>query len=70
MSHRAPGGDVCRPRTAGRGAGGVLQDRGRKQSSLILDITLNQTATILPKTSVFKKIYKPKWEEKRQKERG
>lgn len=48
----------------------MLQDRGRKQSSLILDITLNQTATILPKTSVFKKIYKPKWEEKRQKERG
>lgn len=63
-------GDVCRPSSPSwrRLWEGKLQEhRGSEQSSLTLDITMSQTATILPRTSIFLKIHKPEWEKKKQK---
>lgn len=69
MSYRAPKGVMSGdPRQLGEGwSGEKLQDSGTEQSTLILGTSITQAATILPRTSIFLKIYKPKWEEKRQK---
>lgn len=60
--------DVWRPRQLGEGwSGEKAPGHGTEQRILILGTNITQTATILPRTPIFLKIYKPKWEEKRQK---
>lgn len=48
------GGDVCRASTADKGPQeSSIQNRAREQSTLILDVTNSQAATILLSASIF-----------------